>query len=129
MTALSTTEPADTAPAGRIPWHDTRREQAFAAWLDRIAASHGLVAGTVRLASADASFRRYFRVDAHGAAATRIIMDAPPDKENSAPFVQVAALMAQAGVCAPQVLAWDPAEGFLLLDDLGHQTMLDMIDP
>ncbi|RYY81952.1 MAG: aminoglycoside phosphotransferase, partial [Comamonadaceae bacterium] len=59
----------------------------------------------------------------------RIVMDAPPDKENSAPFVQVAQLMADAGVRAPQVLEWDREHGFLLLDDLGHQTMLDVIDP
>jgi len=56
-------------------------------------------------------------------------MDAPPDKENSAPFVQVAQLMTEAGVTAPQVLEWDRDHGFLLLDDLGHQTMLDVIDP
>ena len=81
------------------------------------------------MASADASFRRYFRVDARVGAPTRIIMDAPPEQENSAPFVQIAQLMAEAGVSAPQVLEWEAAEGFLLLDDLGRQTMLDVIDP
>ncbi len=126
MTAPSTPGPLAAAP---VLWNDARREQAFAAWLARVSASHGLLPGTVRLASADASFRRYFRVDASGDATTRIVMDAPPDKENSAPFVQVAQLMAQADVRAPQVLEWDEVQGFLLLDDLGHQTMLDVIDP
>ena len=83
----------------------------------------------MRLASADASFRRYFRVDSAEACGTRIVMDAPPDKENSEPFVQVARLMAEAGVTAPRVLEWDKSHGFLLLDDLGRQTMLDVIDP
>jgi aminoglycoside/choline kinase family phosphotransferase len=95
----------------------------------RIAPGHRLLPHTVRLASADASFRRYFRVDASEGAPARIVMDAPPAQENSAPFVQVAGLMADAGVSAPTILEWDPANGFLLLDDLGVQTMLDVIDP
>ncbi|SFM30184.1 aminoglycoside phosphotransferase family protein [Variovorax sp. OV329] len=127
MTAPSTLPPG-AAASTPISWSDARREQAFAGWLALVAPLHGLEAGTVRLASADASFRRYFRVDASGGT-TRIVMDAPPDKENSEPFVKVAQLMAQAGVSAPQVLEWDRAQGFLLLDDLGRQTMLDVIDP
>jgi aminoglycoside/choline kinase family phosphotransferase len=55
-------------------------------------------------------------------------MDAPPDKENCQPFVQVAALMQQAGLLAPEVLAWDQALGFMLLTDLGGQTMMQVID-
>ena len=130
MTASSTPGLDVPAPAG-ILWNDTGREKAFAAWLARVAPTYGLRPETVRLASADASFRRYFRIDATGggAAATRIVMDAPPDKEDSAPFVKVADLMSQAGVTAPQVLDWDRPQGFLLLDDLGHQTMLDLIEP
>jgi aminoglycoside/choline kinase family phosphotransferase len=112
-----------------VTWADPGRAATFDAWLAGIAGAHGLLPDSVRLASADASFRRYFRVDAAGAAGTRIVMDAPPDKENSEPFVQVARLMAEAGVKAPQVLEWDRANGFLLLDDLGRQTMLDVIDP
>jgi len=102
----------------------------FRAWLAAVAPAHRLLPETVRLASADASFRRYFRLDTTDPAApTRIVMDAPPEKENSAPFVQVAQLMATAGVLAPTVLEWDKPNGFLLLDDLGRQTMLDVIDP
>ncbi|MBT9474975.1 phosphotransferase, partial [Polaromonas sp.] len=58
-----------------------------------------------------------------------IIMDAPPAQEDCAPFVQVAALMHEAGLSAPQVLAWDETLGFMLLSDLGSQTMLDVIAP
>jgi aminoglycoside/choline kinase family phosphotransferase len=117
-------------PAETILWTDPERAEVFRGWLAGIAAGHHLLPDTVRLASADASFRRYFRVDTtRPAAPTRIVMDAPPDKENSDPFVQVAKLMAEAGVTAPQVLEWDRPNGFLLLDDLGRETMLDVIDP
>lgn len=101
----------------------TAREQAFNAWLG---AQAGLLPQTVRIASADASFRRYFRVDAQDGS-TRIIMDAPPEHENCAPFVQVTRLMHQAGLNAPQVQSWDEHHGFMLLTDLGGQTMLDVI--
>jgi aminoglycoside/choline kinase family phosphotransferase len=57
-----------------------------------------------------------------------IIMDAPPDKENSHPFVEIAALMHAAGLLAPKVLAWDAAQGFMLLDDLGQDTMMQALD-
>jgi aminoglycoside/choline kinase family phosphotransferase len=118
---------AGAAPS--IAWSDPARAAAFGRWLDRIAPSHRLIPATVRLASADASFRRYFRIDTTGDARTCIVMDAPPEKENSAPFVEIAQRMKDAGVKAPQVLEWDAADGFLLLDDLGSRTMLDVIDP
>jgi N-acetylmuramate 1-kinase len=80
-------------------------------------------------ASADASFRRYFRVtDQTGKSV--IAMDAPPPQEDCAPFVKIARLMQKAGVFAPQVLAENLPEGFLLLTDMGKQTYLDVLsDP
>ena len=110
-------------------WLDPARASAFASWLAAVAPAHGLQPETVRLASADASFRRYFRVDAARGDASFIIMDAPPDREDCAPFVQVAGLMAGAGLKAPRVLAWDAPLGFMLLSDLGAQTMMDVIAP
>ena len=115
----------DTSP---IIWADPARRDAFAQWLHAVAGKHGLLPHSVRLASADASFRRYFRVDTHTPGLTRIIMDAPPQQEDSAPFVKIAGLMHEAGVTAPQVLDWDASQGFLLLDDLGRRTMLDGMD-
>ena len=120
--ALSPQAPAQPA----IVWSDPARADQFAHWLTGTAAQHGLQPGSLRLASADASFRRYFRIDAQDG--SRIIMDAPPDKENSAPFVKVAALMRAAGVHGPQVLAWDEPLGFMLLTDLGAQTMMQGIN-
>ena len=126
---MSKSPPMNTARAGASPtveWSDPQREVAFRAWLDRIGPAHGLDPGSVRLASADASFRRYLRIDsAHG---SRIVMDAPPEREDSEPFVKVAALMAQAGLNVPAVLDWHSESGFLLLQDLGAQTMLEAID-
>ncbi len=73
-------------------------------------------------ASADASFRRYFRVSLPDA--TLIVMDAPPEHEDCRPFVHVAGLMAAAGLNVPAILAQDFAQGFLLLSDLGSTTYL-----
>jgi hypothetical protein len=100
--------------------HLDSRLTALQAWI----APFVPTAQTIAPASADASFRRYFRVtDVHGA--SFIVMDAPPEKEESAPFVHVAALMHAAGVNAPNVIASDLGKGFLLLSDLGTQTFLD----
>ena len=78
-------------------------------------------------ASADASFRRYFRlVSAEGA--SWVLMDAPPERENCEPFIRIAALLHEAGLNVPQVLHQDLERGYLLLSDLGRQTYLHVID-
>ena len=92
----------------------------------KVAPVHGLDPATLRPASADASFRRYLRVDAQDG--SRIVMDAPPDKEDCRPFVKVAQLMQAAGLHVPRVLDWDEANGFMLLDDLGDRTMIEVVD-
>ena len=106
---------------------DVRRDE-LSAWT---AATLGTGAFALAPASADASFRRYFRItpDApwHGHA-TLIVMDAPPPMEDCRPFVHVAGLLAGAGLHAPRVLAGDPARGFLLLTDLGARTYLAALD-
>ena len=110
-----------------IRWSDPARQLAFTAWLQAQAAQHALDPSSLRPASADASFRRYFRVDTpHG---SRIVMDAPPQHEDCEPFVRVAALLRDGGLRAPQVLAWDRAAGFMLLDDLGSETYLSGLAP
>ncbi len=109
-----------------VAWSDSRREAAFHGWLAAVAPAHGLQPATLRPASADASFRRYLRVD--GAGTTFIVMDAPPEHEDCRPFVKVARLMADAGLHVPRILAWDEALGFMLLDDLGTQTMIEVVD-
>ena len=111
-----------------IVWSDPARAALFAQWLSDTSAACQLVPATLRLASADASFRRYFRVDrVDQSMGSCIIMDAPPALEDCAPFVKIAALMTEAGLNAPRVLAWDEAQGFMLLSDLGSQTMMQVI--
>ena len=81
----------------------------------------------IRPASADASFRRYFRVTlADGS--THIAMDAPPPQEDCRPFVAVQALFEAAGAHVPALRAQDVEQGFLLLSDLGSTTYLDVLD-
>ena len=78
-------------------------------------------------ASADASFRRYFRLTWPDGS-TRILMDAPPDKEDCRPFIRVAGLLARAGLAAPRVLDQDLDNGFLVLTDLGRIGYLDALN-
>ena len=109
-----------------IPWADPSRERAFNTWLHTVGAAHGLLPTSLRSASSDASFRRYFRIDA-GDNHSFIVMDAPPPAEDVRPFIQVAAMLHGAGLNAPQVLAHDDAQGFLLLTDLGSELCLDTL--
>jgi aminoglycoside/choline kinase family phosphotransferase len=105
---------------------DPRRD-AVVTWLEHLPAHYGLHVESLRPASADASFRRYFRVDgrdAHGAPGTYVVMDAPPGKEDVRPFVHVAGLLAATGLHAPAILECDVALGLLLLSDLGTTTYL-----
>ena len=119
---------ANPASTADIVWSDPGRAAFFAQWLSVTSAASQLDPATLRLASADASFRRYFRIDRiDRAAGSCIIMDAPPALEDCAPFVKIAALMAEAGLNAPRVLVWDEAQGFMLLSDLGSQTMMQLI--
>jgi len=78
-------------------------------------------------ASADASFRRYFRVTLADQQ-TFIVMDAPPELEDCRPFLKVAALFGDAGVHVPEVYAENLEHGFLLLSDLGNTTYLSVLD-
>ena len=78
-------------------------------------------------ASADASFRRYFRVR-YEDGSTHIVMDAPPQFEDCAAFVKVAQMMADCGLNVPQVIASDIDQGFLLLSDLGSKMYLSALD-
>jgi N-acetylmuramate 1-kinase len=125
---LHTHSPSNVVSHAPIIWPDAQREQAFQDWLQGIALQHQLDSQTLRPASADASFRRYFRVDGLNQASL-IIMDAPPVQENCKPFVDIARLMAQAGLQVPDILAWDEAQGFMLLTDLGAKTMMEVINP
>ena len=121
----------DPAPPATLPirWADSTRHAHFTAWLTAVAPRHGIDLGSLALASADASFRRYFRArcNAGSGVGSLIVMDAPPALEDVRPFVQVAALIAQAGLHAPAVLEADIEHGFLLLADLGGEVYLQAL--
>jgi aminoglycoside/choline kinase family phosphotransferase len=109
------------------------RLQSLKVWLDEqlpalfAAEDWGVVPpATLTGASSDASFRRYFRWE--GGGRTFIVMDAPPPQENCKPFVDIAHLLSRSGANVPRIHAQDLEQGFLLLNDLGRQTYLDVID-
>ena len=103
------------------------RKQQLEAWLKEVLANQTF---SLTIASADASFRRYFRVHLsteYCGHKTLIAMDAPPPQEDCTPFVKVANLLQRAGLNAPQVFAQDLQNGFLLLSDLGDDTYLSVL--
>ncbi len=105
------------------------RLDALRAWA---AVTLGTDAFALAPASADASFRRYFRITPAApwrGHPTLIAMDAPPPLEDCRPYVKVAHLLRSAGINAPDVLAQDLDRGFLLLTDLGECTYLSALDP
>ena len=109
-----------------MTWPEPQREAAFWRWFTPLAAQLGLHADTLAPASADASFRRYLRVQA-GDGSSRIVMDAPPPQEDVRPFIDIAQRIATAGLQAPAVLASDAQQGFVLLTDLGRQLYLPAV--
>ena len=117
---MSSIPPADTT--SKVHWADDDRRRIFDQWLAGVAPRHGLRADTLEPASADASFRRYLRVQGEGA--SFIVMDAPPIHEDVRPFVHVAKLMLAAGLNAPAIVEQDVENGFLLLGDLGNRLYL-----
>ena len=81
---------------------------------------------TLASASADASFRSYWRTTHDGR--SWIVMDAPPDREDSRPWLTIGARLAAAGLHVPAVQAQDLDQGFLLIEDLGSRLYLDALD-
>ncbi|APC17255.1 aminoglycoside phosphotransferase [Pseudomonas frederiksbergensis] len=115
-----------------MPDQDVRLQH-LKVWLDEqlamLFAAQGwgaLPPATLTAASSDASFRRYFRWEGEGR--SFVVMDAPPPQENCKPFVDVAFLLAKSGINVPKIYAEDLERGFLLLNDLGNKTYLDVID-
>ena len=100
----------------------TARLNAAQTWT---AAQLGLDTVALNPVAQDASFRRYFRVQT--GTESLILMDAPPQFENSAPFLDIAARLRKAGLHAPAVLHFDLEQGFGLLEDLGDELYRDLI--
>ncbi|MBL4711801.1 MAG: phosphotransferase [Gammaproteobacteria bacterium] len=94
-------------------------------WLESLAKNTYI---DLQPASADASFRQYFRVRNNKNNLTYIVMDAPPEKEGCRPFVDITKLIRSADVNAPNIVAMDLTQGFLLLDDLGNTPYLEQLN-
>lgn len=101
------------------------RLTALLKWLASLPANLGLELDSLSPASSDASFRRYFRLNARKG--TLVVMDAPPAKEDCTPFIDVAGRLAKAGLNVPAILEKNLSEGFLLLTDLGPTTYYTQI--
>lgn len=80
----------------------------------------------IEIASADASFRQYFRLSE--SSESYILMDSSREKESLAPFVDVTRRLLEVNVRAPQILAENLDEGFLVLDDFGNTNYLDVLN-
>jgi len=94
-------------------------------WLKALQPKWQLDLDTLAPASADASFRRYFRIESKNPDfGTLIVMDAPPQHEPLDAFIQVDFLLLAAGLNVPKILEQNAADGFLLLNDLGNETYL-----
>ncbi|MFU8878062.1 MAG: aminoglycoside phosphotransferase family protein [Wenzhouxiangellaceae bacterium] len=104
------------------PDPDPRRKQAYDWALEQT----GWPEARFETASADASFRRYFRISRGGQ--SRIVMDAPPERESLDSFIDVAGRLSRAGLHVPAIHAADRPRGFLLLDDLGDRPWHRQLD-
>ena len=100
---------------------DSRLEQ-LKVWLN----DSGITYQDIAPASADASFRRYFRITNNES--SYIIMDAPPAKEDCKPFIRIATILFDFGLNVPQILKQDLEQGFLLLNDLGTTVFLSELN-
>lgn len=100
---------------------DQRLEQ-LKVWLN----DNKIIYQDIAPASADASFRRYFRITDESK--TFIVMDAPPEKEDCQPFVDIANLLLNYGLNVPEILQQDLEQGFLLLSDLGNTVYLSKLN-
>ena len=104
---------------------DTRLD-ALRVWLTPLVPCYGLALESLAPASADASFRRYFRL-ASDSGTTYIVMDAPPEKESVGPYLKVQELMRKAGLNVPVIYEKNEEAGFILMSDLGQKTYLDVL--
>lgn len=111
------------APVPHTPTQFQRRASALQQWfeLQLPALGGGAATGALTPVSGDASFRRYFR--GYSDRGSWILVDAPPDREDSRPFVAVAERLAAIGVAVPQVFAADLVQGFMCLEDFGSELL------
>ncbi|MFX1681623.1 phosphotransferase [Mitsuaria sp. CC2] len=112
------------APHAAIPlWPDAARADRFHAWTAPLVETLGLRLDTLAVASSDAGFRRYLRLETTDGG-TLIVMDDPASPNQLAAFLRVGALMADRGLHVPRVIAHDVGLGFALMEDLGRRSYI-----
>ncbi|MFZ6743098.1 aminoglycoside phosphotransferase family protein [Undibacterium sp. JH2W] len=116
----STAIPANSATPAPIAPDREQRKLALQTWLADLN-GHSLKLASIRTASADASFRQYYRIDTENGGSL-IAVDAPPATENSAAFIKMANLLKSINLTVPEVLAHDLEQGFMLVTDMGTNT-------
>jgi len=119
----STAIPANSATPAPVAADREQRKLALQTWLTGLTgqSDHGLKLDSMRTASADASFRQYYRIDTENGGSL-IAVDAPPATENSAAFIKMAKLLKSINLTVPEVLAHDLELGFMLVTDMGTNT-------
>ncbi|SEL30789.1 hypothetical protein SAMN05216359_107172 [Roseateles sp. YR242] len=115
-----------TASASPVTWPDAQRAEHFQQWLAPLVARHALLPQTLAAASADASSRRYLRIQT-AAGTSLIVMDDPATPNQVTPFVAVGGMMAASQLHVPALLAHDAARGFALMEDLGTTSYLEAL--
>ena len=98
------------------------RQNALNKWLHSL---FGDTPFTLIPLAGDASFRRYYRL--HCGELIYVVMDAPPDKETITPFINIGNRLKAVGVHTPTVFSVEPSEGFILLEDMGDQLLLQAL--
>ncbi len=104
-----------------VPKVDQRLDQARN-WLDKLGVD---IQSEFQSIAGDASFRRYFRLTAHGV--SRILMDAPPPREDTRPFIDICRRLRSADLHAPKIIHANPVKGYLLLEDLGDELLRNVL--
>lgn len=105
---------------------DKLRTQALHQWMTRHMHSYKLMIDSLQHIADEASNRRYYRIQSTHPSLSFIIMDSAPWFEDNAAFVAIAGLLASASISVPAIYEWDEALGFLLLEDMGKDTLLEL---
>lgn len=105
---------------------DKLRTETLHHWISRHLPAYELMIDSLRHVAGEASYRRYYRIKSARPSRSFIIMDSIPWLEDNTSFVAVAGLLAFASISVPAIYEWDEALGFLLLEDMGEDTLLEL---
>ena len=114
---------AAMAPVAAPPTPEDARLEKARRWLSGVSAIND---PSLKPLAGDASFRRYFRISS--GSRSWVLMDAPPGKEDSRPFIEVSKRLREAGIQVPAIIARDLDQGFIVLEDFGDSLLRDVLD-